>query len=137
MQRMSEEHFVVDITNEDLEVTEKWLIKVSIIEEEEKDEAGNEEFVSKKMILELIEKFAPTETLVLGFEISKLPGLWLSDHDKENLLKYGKLEFNLEKILSNLNEGNYIFEEESEEGNEQSVSDDSTNDIHCGDGVLE
>lgn len=70
------EYFVAEITDEDMEITEKWLIKVSIIEKEETSKDG-EEYISRELVLELIRKFAPDETMILGFEVSKLPILYL------------------------------------------------------------
>ena len=40
---MSEKYFICDIQAEDLEVVEKWLIKVSIIDDPEKEEEEQEE----------------------------------------------------------------------------------------------
>ena len=78
------ELFVADITNEDMEITERWLVKVSVIEEssdEDEDEDG-EEYINKKLVLELINRFATGETLVLGFEVAKLPILYLGTKER-------------------------------------------------------
>lgn len=82
------ELFVTDITNEDMEITERWLVKVSVIEESI-DEDG-EEYINKKLVCELIEKFAPDETLVLSFfEVAKLPILCLGTKER-TFLEEGK-----------------------------------------------
>lgn len=90
-------HFIVEITDEDMEVTEKWLVKVSIVEEAtcfrvSDGHNGYRPYVSRSLVYELIQKFAPSEEMVLGFEVSKLPILMLSDPNMEDLDWYGRLE---------------------------------------------
>lgn len=76
------EIFVTDITNEDMEITERWLVKVSVIEESSDEDEDGEEYINKKLVFELINRFAPDETLVLGFEVAKLPILYLGTKER-------------------------------------------------------
>lgn len=71
---MNDGLYTLDITDEDLNVTEKWLIKVEIIEVEEIDE-DDEVYVKRKFIFEIIDKYAPNVDVAmeLGYEISKIP----------------------------------------------------------------
>lgn len=71
---MNDELYILDITDEDLIVVERWLIKVQILEVEDLDE-DDEVYVSRKIIFEIIEKYSPTVdiALELGYEVSKLP----------------------------------------------------------------
>lgn len=84
---------VIYIYDDDLEVSEKWLVKVSIIKEEKVDE-GDGLYVNRSYVLELIQRFAPDTLLVLGFEVSKLPVLYLSEHEQTMLGRMGDLRMN-------------------------------------------
>ncbi len=90
-------YFVVDVTDEDMDVNEKWLVKVIIIEEtaDDKEEEGEVEYVSKKLVFELIQKFSPDENIVLCFEVEKLPTLYLLEEDKVLLDQKGRMTLNI------------------------------------------
>ena len=96
-EKIYEENFVVEITEEDLAITEKWLVKVSILAEEKEDTEEDDGLVSRKLVFELIQRFAPLEEMVLGFEVSKLPVLNLNDIFRERLGETGKIEFFMQK----------------------------------------
>ena len=83
---MNEGIYILDITDEDMEVCERWLIKISAIEVEETDDDG-EIFVSRKLIFEIIEKYAPNVdvALELGYEVSKVP-IYVNKKDAEFIL---------------------------------------------------
>ncbi len=92
----SENLFLVEVDDEDLAITEKWLVKVSVIEENVDE---NDELVSKKLVFELIERVAgddPFKTLELGYELSKLPVLSLTTWQK--------------RMLASSENGRFIFE---------------------------
>lgn len=80
---------VIDICDDDLNVTEKWLVKVSIIEEEYVQSEG--EYIKKTLVLELIQRFAPDEEMILGYEVSKLPILCLPKELQTRLERVGDL----------------------------------------------
>lgn len=93
------EHFIVEITNEDMVITEKWLVKVHLVEAkpDEKDEDG-EWLVNRKMVIELIQQFAPNEEMVLGFEVSKLPVLYLGKKEQMMLQDGKPAEIYIDKV---------------------------------------
>lgn len=84
---------VIYIYDDDLEVSEKWLVKVSIIKEEKVDK-GDGIYIQRSYVLELIQRFAPDAEMVLGFEVSKLPVLYLSEHEQTMLGRMGDLRIN-------------------------------------------
>lgn len=88
----SEKYYIAEILDEDLDVTEKWLIKTSIIYVDENGlicDEYEDGFVSRKMVFELIRKVVnEKELLELGFEISKLP-LYLPITEQLLLKEYG------------------------------------------------
>lgn len=89
---MSEKYFICDIQAEDLEVVEKWLIKVSIIDDPEKD--NEEGLVRRKLVFELVQEILNDEeqkALELNYEICKLP-LYLSSSEAKLLLARGWFE---------------------------------------------
>jgi len=89
---MSEKYFICDIQAEDLEIVEKWLIKVSIIDDPEKEEEDG--LVRRKLVFELVQEILNDEeqkALELGYEICKLP-LYLSSKQSRILKQNGRLE---------------------------------------------
>lgn len=84
---------VIYIYDDDLEVSEKWLVKVSIIKEEKIDK-GDGIYIQRSYVLELIQRFAPDAEMVLGFEVSKLPVLYLSEREQTMLGRMGDLRIN-------------------------------------------
>ena len=89
-------YFISDILDEDLEVVEKWLIKVSIIEDSETDVDDGEELISRKLVFELIAKIEdPTKAMILGFEIAKLPALYLTEGQQRELKDNQKFEIDV------------------------------------------
>lgn len=71
--------FIADITDEYLEVTERWLIKVSVVDNFEEDEESGEKLVSRKLVFEVIQKLkSDAEAIELCFEAAKLPVLHLT-----------------------------------------------------------
>ena len=84
--------FYAEITDEDLEVTERWLIKVSVI-----DNDGYEDepvLISRKLVYELIQKFEGNNdaSMELCFEVSKLPKIYLTDEQIKLLRSEGRFE---------------------------------------------
>lgn len=67
---LKEEFCLIEITDEDMEITGKWLARVKVVETEEEDEDG-EIYVNRELVFELLHKF--TDDLELYFEIAKLP----------------------------------------------------------------
>ncbi len=72
-----EGYCIIEVTEEDMEVTAKWLARVKIVETEEEDEEG-EIFINRQMVFELIRRFTDDDDLELYFEIAKLPYVDLS-----------------------------------------------------------
>lgn len=85
---MNEEYYICDICDEDLEVTERWLIKVSII-----DIDVDGVLIQRKLVFELIQEILENddEVMKLGFEISKLP-LYISSKESKLLKANGRFE---------------------------------------------
>lgn len=72
-------YYILEVTDEDLEIAGAWLAKISVAEEESIDEEG-EVYVSRKLVFELIRKLEDeNDILKLGFEVSKLPWLRLDN----------------------------------------------------------
>lgn len=72
-------YYILEVTDEDLEIAGAWLAKISVAEEETIDEEG-EVYVSRKLVFELIRKLEDeNDILKLGFEVSKLPWLRLDN----------------------------------------------------------
>lgn len=78
----------IEIYDDDLEVSEKWLVKVSLIKEE-KVEKTDGEYIKRAYVIELIQRFAPDKEMVLGFEVSKLPVIYLLDKERLKLERIG------------------------------------------------
>lgn len=95
---------IVEITNDDLEVTERWLVKVSVIrdvKDEERKDIGADEYVNKLIVIELIQRFAPDDEIVLGFELSKLPVIHLDKTQQLILERIGDLRLYSNERSSN------------------------------------
>lgn len=95
-QTMNEKYFICDIQEEDLEVVEKWLIKVSIIEEPVDEEDG---LVRRVLVFELVQEILSDEqqkALELNYEICKLP-LYLSRRDVRMLTANGRFTKEVDK----------------------------------------
>ena len=82
-------YYISDITDDDLGVVERWLIKVNVIDENVLTTVSGDELVSKKLVLELIARFSPEDTMVLGFEVEKLPVVYLPYGDECRLRSSG------------------------------------------------
>lgn len=86
--------FLPGITDEDLEVTERWLIKVSVIDNDGLDEEEGI-LVSRKLVYELIQKIEVNNndaSMELCFEVSKLPKIYLTDEQIKLLRSDGRFE---------------------------------------------
>lgn len=89
---MNERYFIADIEDEDLRVVEKWLIKVSIIEEEPTED-DEKMLVPRKMVFELVQEILNDEdqkALELNYEICKLP-VYFTTEETRLLRKNGRL----------------------------------------------
>lgn len=92
-------HFYADITDEDLKVTEKWLIKVSVMDNEDSEEENI--LVSRKLVYELIQRIEVSNneaSLELCFEVSKLPKIHLTKKQIDLLKTEGKFELEMTGI---------------------------------------
>jgi len=91
----SEKYLIADILDEDLEVTRKWLIKASIIEDEDEDE----NLVSRELVFDLIAEIVSTNenAMELGFEVAKLPTLHLTREQQRTLRREGVLKIDIYK----------------------------------------
>lgn len=76
----------VMITEEDLEVAERWLIKINVLEESGTDEDGTP-YISRKLVFDLVQRYR--DPLELSFEIAKLAPLMLTDIQIRQLATIG------------------------------------------------